>query len=330
MTLDPTRWRQLVADMPLALIDTETTGKDAAEAGVCELGVSVYTAAEIEAAIAASRFGDPNEVDTIVLPEPSAGYPFAARFNPGKPISPGAMRTHGIRDEDVAGCPTIDTYAGWLGTIAASCRVTGYNSRSYDLPILHRLTGAQFPHALDVMGVVQVARDQPAPEGRLPWNCGGPVAMLGFSAFKNKLESVWAALRGVKMTGAHGAIADCKATADVLFLLLALFPGIPADGPTLVAAAERALCMVRAVNGVLTFVVGKHEETPVVEVELEDPGYLGWLLDEDTVDDASKSAVIEAIGDARASQILQQRRQRSPAPKRGRKPKETPGAAAAV
>lgn len=33
---------------------------------------------------------------------------FCARINPGKPIDPRATEIHGIRDEDVADCPTIE------------------------------------------------------------------------------------------------------------------------------------------------------------------------------------------------------------------------------
>lgn len=316
--IDPTRWRHLVADMPLVVLDTESTDADAATCGVCEFAAILFDAASIEAAIAASSPpADERGVWQVTLPVPT--FETAHRLSPGLPISPGATAIHGIRDEDVAACPGIDSISGMLGAVAASHRVAGYNSGRFDLPALRRLTGVDFPHALDVMGAVSAARLLPPPAGRIPWDCGGAVQLLGFSSFKNKLSAVHAALRGRQYEGAHGALADCRATADVLFLLLALYADLPADGPTLAAVAERALCMVQPVAGVPTFTAGKHEGESVANVEMSDPGYIGWLLDAEDMAEATKNAVIEVIGEARAVQILQSRR--APKAPRGRKPR---------
>lgn len=323
--IDPTRWRHLVADMPLVVLDTETTDADAAECGVCEFAAILFDAAAIEAAIAACvPPQDERGVWQVVLPAPT--FETTTRLHPGRPISPGATAVHGIRDEDVAACPGIDAIAGMLGGVAAGHRVAGYNSGRFDLPVLGRLTSVAFPNALDIMGVVAAARMLPAPAGKLPWDLGGAAQMLGLANFKNKLGAVHAALRGRQFEGAHGALADCRAGADVLFALLAIYPDLPAAGPALAAAAARALCMVQPVAGVPTFTVGKHEGVSVANVEMSDAGYIGWLLDADDMDEATKNAVIEVIGEARATQILQSRR--APKPGRGRKPKGAQGVAA--
>ena len=70
------------------IFDTETTGMD--------------TPVMVESAILPMTFHKG-------LPF-SAGEAAAARYNPGKPIEFGAMATHHIMDEDVAKCPSPDTF----------------------------------------------------------------------------------------------------------------------------------------------------------------------------------------------------------------------------
>lgn len=319
------RWRHLVADLPLLIVDTETTERDSAVAEVCELGLAAFGPAEVEAAIAKTA-----ESGYLVTPLPQ--WQHVARVKPTRPITPGAARVHGIQDADVAAAAGIDSLAPTLVSLAPSYRVAGYNSRAYDLPILARQAGFEPSHALDVMGVVGAARQQPEldPRGRA-WTDGGPAAMLGLSSFKDKLGAVYAALTGGRLFGAHGALADVLATAEVLFRLVALYEGLPATAPELTVVAERALCMVLEGPDGLAFVRGKYEGETVRDVEMSDPGYIGWLLDADDMDRATKDAVVEAIGEGRATQILAQRRERSSTrkPRAARKPKqETAGAAA--
>lgn len=330
--VDVTRWRGLVADMPLAVLDTETTDKDAKTATVCELGVMAFGSPEIEAAIAATY-----AEQRLVLPAPAWSAEW--RFNPGQPIKAGATRTHGIRDEDVAGCPPIESIAPSLAGVAAGFRLVGFNSDAYDLPIMTRTAQLAPVHTLDVMGVAAAARREPGLSGYIaegvprPWDVGGPIALLGFPAFAKKLTSVWAALRGRAPEGAHKALVDCQLTADVLFLLVALYPGLPAVAADLAVVARQALCMVEKTPEGLVFVVGKHEGDLVSDVDLTDPSYLGWLLDpEEEIGLTTVEMVVEQLGEGRAAQLVADRRGR-PARRGGgrpRKQKEQPADAAAA
>jgi DNA polymerase-3 subunit epsilon len=58
------------------------------------------------------------------------------RINPTIPISPEAMAIHGIKNEDVADCPTFKEIAKSLANYMAGCDFAGYNSTRFDIPML--------------------------------------------------------------------------------------------------------------------------------------------------------------------------------------------------
>ncbi len=102
------------------VLDTETTGLT--DARIVELGVVIMERGEV--------------------------LTHGARlFNPGRPIEPGASKTHGITDEMVALCPPIGARDGISGrTVADELRALGerfevdaivaYNGIHFDLPLL--------------------------------------------------------------------------------------------------------------------------------------------------------------------------------------------------
>ena len=101
----------LSLDRPIAFIDLETTGLNPLFDRIIELSaLKVYPDAS-------------EEVKSV-------------RVNPEMPISAGATRVHGIKDEDVAGEPTFRQYAKNLLAFLDGCDLSGFNAIRFDLPML--------------------------------------------------------------------------------------------------------------------------------------------------------------------------------------------------
>lgn len=76
-------------DMPVAVVDTETTG---IKPPIIPMEVAILRLA-----------GQPHEADIKER--------FWSRYNPGRPVELGAISTHHISDEDVKNCPAFSTFA---------------------------------------------------------------------------------------------------------------------------------------------------------------------------------------------------------------------------
>ncbi|MCP5154357.1 MAG: CBS domain-containing protein [Ectothiorhodospiraceae bacterium] len=119
------------------VLDTETTGLNAATARVIQIGAIHFAASQL----AAQRF------ETLV--------------DPGVPIPPETTAVHGIRDTDVAGAGDFASVAEALATFVADRVVVGHTI-GYDLTVLrreHALIGRPWraPPALDVRMLARIA-----------------------------------------------------------------------------------------------------------------------------------------------------------------------------
>lgn len=321
MNIDFNRWRALVAERPLISIDTECTDKDALTCGVCEFAAVAYDADCVEKAIAASN----PETGLVVLPEPA--WPFVQRINPQIPINPDATRVHGITDADVANSPTADTLVAPLASLAASFNVVGFNLLRFDLPILLRVSGFM-PQtlSLDVMGLWQNCKTH-APSGRwigtpgITPTLGLDIARLGIDSFRDTNGAAFAAVFGRMLAGAHGALADCKSTAELLWALLLLFPTLPFSFNELALVAESMLRFVQIGPNGPFFARGKHAGVLVSAINDSDDSYIGWLMKAGDIDEQSKTTVVELLGEARVGQILAAHDAGRGGARRGRKPK---------
>lgn len=102
-TLRPTR--------PMVILDVETTGTDAEQDHVVELGMFVV--------------------------RPDATFAtYELRFNPGCPIPPGATAVHGITDADVANEAPFAKSAPKIHRLLTEYDVIGFNVRRFDVRIL--------------------------------------------------------------------------------------------------------------------------------------------------------------------------------------------------
>ncbi len=176
--------------LPLALIDTETTGKDPSRGDrIVEIAIVTFKGGEV-----IDRFG------TLV--------------NPGIPIPAEAAAVHGISDEKVKGQPRFEQVAAKVADLLRGRIPVAYNAgfdRSFIYAEMRRAgiapsKGRASPPAL------RVGTDWIDP---LVWARALQPGAKGF-----KLVEV-AARVGVDLTNAHRATDDAEATGKVLYALLA-------------------------------------------------------------------------------------------------------------
>jgi DNA polymerase III subunit epsilon len=91
------------AELPIALIDVETTGRDASVDRVVEVGIAI------------SRGGEIVERRNWLV-------------NPGRPIPKEASDVHKIRDEDVKDAPPFAAVAREIAAALAGCLPAAYNA----------------------------------------------------------------------------------------------------------------------------------------------------------------------------------------------------------
>lgn len=250
-------------DRPVTVFDLETTGIDPFQDRIVTVGV--------------------------VRLEPDFSISFARewRVNPGVPIPAAAANVHGIRDEDVRDAPPLAAIADDLLAPFTDAVPAGFNVLHYDLPLIvrdferHGIRShlRDDSPAIDVMQLFhrhRAAGNQP-----------------------RRLEDAVRLYLNRRHEDAHGALADARATAELLPALIERHD-LPTD-----TAALCDLCISRFVDPydddgrlvrrgddlVLTF--GKHRGRSLRELAGEDPGYLRWMLTKDFSD-----TILDAVRDA--------------------------------
>jgi len=172
------------SEVPLVVIDLETTGVDPATAVPCE--------------VACARFERGELVGT-----------WSSLLNPGSEMSEEVVAVHGITNAMVAGAPPAATAIALLlgcGLLKRAWPV-GYNGQGYDRTILRRLAGAgadlnahlAAPWIDPLVYVRDIDR----------WVAGSGRHRLGITCARH----------GIEHLDAHRALGDCIATGKLLWSL---------------------------------------------------------------------------------------------------------------
>ena len=180
-------------DLPIALIDVETTGRDASVDRVVEIGIAV------------ARHG-------VV----TARYNWL--INPGVPIPAEVTAIHGIKDEDVKDSPRFEAIAHEVAAALEACVPAAYNAafdRAFILGEFAR-TGTRLPEAPAEGGAPLGA---PALRKDVEWVDPLVWAREIQQAEKSRALGEVAARLGVKLESAHRASADAEAAVLVLYSL---------------------------------------------------------------------------------------------------------------
>jgi DNA polymerase-3 subunit epsilon len=197
-------------EIPIALLDVETTGRDASVDRVIELGIVV------------ARHG------AVV-----ARYNWL--INPGGPIPAEASAVHGIKDEDVKDSPRFEHIAHEVAAALAGCLPGAYNA-AFDRAFLV----GEFGRAAAAQGAVAPAPNPLPPALRKDVEWVDPLVWAREIQREERSRALGdvAARLGVKLENAHRASDDAEAAILVMHAL-ASDPRIPKAYGALVQEQRR-------------------------------------------------------------------------------------------
>ncbi len=194
---------------------------------------------------------------------------YTKRINPEMHIPEGASAVHGIYDADVKDCPTFKEVAREIANEFEGCDVAGFNSNRFDLPLLaEEFLRAQVDIDLSRLRAIDVQ-------------------VLYHKREPRTLSAAYKFYCGAVLEDAHSALADTRATYEVLKAQLSHYDDMPNDIEAL--SKESAFTnnvdfagrIVYDENGREVFNFGKYKGMPVDAVLDRDPGYYGWMMNGD-------------------------------------------------
>ncbi len=204
-------------------------------------------------------------------------------INPGIPISQESMDIHGITPADVANKPTFHQVATKLQDFIGNADLAGYNSNRFDIPMLmEEFARCGIDLNLDQRKTVDVQR----------------------IFYKMEPRTLKAALKyycDKDLEGAHDALADVKATVDVLEGQLKRYDGVDhvdGDGFTLEAPIKNDVGALHDFtndlnivdvtqrlkydsNRNIVFNFGKHMGQLVGKVLYHNRQYYNWMMEKE-------------------------------------------------
>ena len=196
---------------------------------------------------------------------------FHSRVNPLMPIPVVVQQLTGITDKDVEAAPVFKSIAQDVLAFIAGADIGGFNVDKFDLPLLER--------EINDAGILFSAAGLKVYDAQKVFHLNE----------KRDLTAAYAFYCGKPLVGAHGALADTEATAEILQAQVERYgagdPSIEALGqfqyreqPDYFDAERRF----RWWNGELYMMFGKYaKKESLREIVKKDPGYLHWMLTKD-------------------------------------------------
>ena len=188
------------------------------------------------------------------------------RINPGMHIPEESSKVHGIYDDDVKDCPTFKEVAKNIPKDFEGADIAGFNSNRFDVPLL----AEEFLRA-DVD--IDLARHRFI-----------DVQVIFHKKEQRTLSAAYKFYCGKNLEDAHTALADTRATYEVLKAQLDKYPDLQndmkflSDYSSFTKNVDFAGRMVYDDNGAEVFNFGKYRGQLVKDVLAKDPGYYSWIL----------------------------------------------------
>ncbi len=192
------------------------------------------------------------------------------RINPEMPIPPHSTAVHGITDDDVKDCPTFKEVAKELELTFRDSDIAGYNSNKFDVPLLVE----EFLRA----GV----------EIDLSKRKFVDVQTIFHKMEQRTLVAAYKFYCGKNLENAHSALADTRATLEVLESQLDRYPDVLANDVGFLANFTTVNRNVDFAGRIIyndkdeeVFNFGKYKGRKVTDVFRLDPGYYSWMMQGD-------------------------------------------------
>lgn len=202
------------------------------------------------------------------------------RINPEIPIPFEVTQIHGITDEDIKDKPTFKEVAKTLAKFIEGCDLCGFNSNRFDIPLL----AEEFLRAdVDIDLKKHKFID---------------VQAIFHKMEKRTLAAAYKFYCNKKLVDAHSAMADTKATYEVLKAQLDMYQGVEFEDNKGIkttpivneveklsefSSYDKNVDFVGRIvyndKGIEVFNFGKNKGVPVEKVLKEQPGYYGWMMD---------------------------------------------------
>jgi DNA polymerase-3 subunit epsilon len=191
--------------------------------------------------------------------------------NPGISIPKEISEIHGIKDEMVRECPTLDAYAEEIIAFFGDADLAGYNSNKFDIPFLveefYRV-GTPFP--MENRSFVDVQN-------------------IFHKMEQRTLAAAYQFYCGKTMENAHNALYDAEVTMEVFVSQMDKYPTLPNDVAPLsdftrnspLGMVDFAGRLARNAKNEVMYNFGKHKGKTVEEILKIEPGYYGWMLEAD-------------------------------------------------
>lgn len=193
---------------------------------------------------------------------------YEKRLNPEMPISRESSEIHGITNEDVADAPTFKEVAHEIAAFIKNCDLGGYNSNKFDLPVLAE-EFLRAGHTVDFNKRKLI-----------------DVQQVFYKKEPRTLAAAYKFYCNRELENAHSALADVRATVDVLKAQLERYEDIGNTAESLhnftgsgdiVDYARRIIIK----DNEHYFNFGKHKGKKVVEVLRAEPQYYDWIMQSD-------------------------------------------------
>lgn len=192
------------------------------------------------------------------------------RINPGMHIPESSSAVHGISDDDVKDCPLFKEVAKDIANDFIGCDIAGFNSNRFDLPLL----AEEFLRA----GVdIDLSRHRAI-----------DVQVIYHKLEQRTLSAAYKFYCGADLENAHSALADTRATYEILQAQLDKYPDILQNDmdflsqySTFSRNVDFAGRIVYDDAGNEVFNFGRYKGERVADVLKRDIGYYGWMMNGD-------------------------------------------------
>lgn len=229
---------------PLAIFDLEATGLDVSNDRIVEIAI------------------------LKINPDSSEEF-YCKRVNPEMEIPAESTEIHGIRNEDIVNAPTFKEIVKEVETFIGDADLVGYNSNKFDVPMLAE-------------ELLRVASNFDMIARKFI-----DVQNIFHKMEKRTLEAAYKFYCDKDLTNAHSAEADTRATYEVLLGQLSTYKDTLENSVAFLSEFSRysdkeildfAGRIAKNKKGEAVFNFGKHNGKTLAEVNKQEPGYYGWMM----------------------------------------------------